>query len=636
MVNAVNFFQPGTDPAIDQNQILRQRALADMLMKQGTTPQQGQMVSGHYVAPGAASYVAQLANALSGAIVGNRADQKEREMGQALAASRQKDAAGIMAAMQGTPAVPAQNVPLNVPNDDEGNPLPPAGQTAAIPAQGPDNAKALAIALQSQDPTFRAMVPDMMKRQQDAAEFNQAMAAARGGAPGGAPSGPPAGGAPDASMPGAGPALGGGAPPVAGANTFNLNPAAFALSSSVNPRAQALGKMIQEANKPQILAEGGTLLGGDNKPLYIAPKTEPGIQINNGVAGPVPGYGAAKAGMEGQIATAKDDNVLTTHDVGGVPTTKTNAEWRQYYGGGQQAPRAAPPQAPQGPVPPPQAGPARGNFVGAPEQVLDQINGLNVPEPVKAQMRQAYAAQTTGNNPAYAGPAELATPPGNMAPQGGMPPPMSAGAGRGTQGAPGIQGQSASDKEYATTRAKDYATFASGLQTSARAANGTLGNLSALEALYKDPDVAKGGAAENISSLKNLAASTGADVKGLGAEQAIQAITNKMALDARSTADGGGMPGAMSDADRTFLRSLTPNLSKTPEGRAQIIDAQRKTAQRNIEIARMANQYEQQNGRLDAGFDAQVAQYAASNPLFAGQKAAAPPSAPAFKIIKVH
>lgn len=605
MVTPVNFFQPGTDPAIDQNQILRQRALADMLTQKSMTPDQGQMVSGHYVAPGAGTYIAQLVNALGGVALGRKADQNERDMGQALAASRQKDAAGIMSALQGAPAVPAQNVPLNVSNDDEGNPLPPAGQTAAIPAQGPDNAKALAIALQSQDPTFRGMAPDMMKRQMDQAEFNQAMAAARGGAPGGAPSGPPPAGGPEGSMPGAGPALGGGgAPPVAGPNTFNLNPAAFALSSSVNPRAQALGKMIQEANKPQILAEGGTLLGGDNKPLYIAPKTEPGIQLNNGVASPVPGYGAAKAGMEGQIATAKDDNVLTTHDVGGVPTTKTNAEWRQYYGGGQQPPpRAAPPQAPQ-------AAPVRGNFSGSAEDVLAQINAAQVPDAVKAQMRQAYANQQSGNNPAF-----------NPMGTGALPP---------------VQGQSASDKEYATTRAKDYATFASGLQTSARAANGTLGNLSALEALYKDPDVAKGGAAENISSLKNLAASTGADVKGLGAEQAIQAITNKMALDARSTADGGGMPGAMSDADRGFLRSLTPNLSKTPEGRAQIIDAQRKTAQRNIEIARMANQYEQQNGRLDAGFDAQVAQYAASNPMFAGQKAAAPQSAPAFKIIKVH
>lgn len=76
------------------------------------------------------------------------------------------------------------------------------------------------------------------------------------------------------------------------------------------------------------------------------------------------------------------------------------------------------------------------------------------------------------------------------------------------------------------------------------------------------------------------------------------------------------MPGAMSDADRKFLANMQPGLTKTPEGRAKIIDASKKVAQRQIDMANMARQYEQDHGQLDLGFDKMLSDYAAKNQMF--------------------
>jgi hypothetical protein len=100
-------------------------------------------------------------------------------------------------------------------------------------------------------------------------------------------------------------------------------------------------------------------------------------------------------------------------------------------------------------------------------------------------------------------------------------------------------------------------------------------------------------------------------------KQAAETIMGRMALDARSTAEGGGMPGAMSDADREFLRSMNPSLSQTKEGRALIVNVQRRLAKRDQEIAQWAREYRASTGRFDEGFQEYAAQKSAGAPLFA-------------------
>jgi hypothetical protein len=72
--------------------IERQRKLADLLTAQGFNQPQGQMISGHYVAPSWTQQLAPMANVLAGNAISGRADVKQQELATAL---RGKQAAEI-------------------------------------------------------------------------------------------------------------------------------------------------------------------------------------------------------------------------------------------------------------------------------------------------------------------------------------------------------------------------------------------------------------------------------------------------------------------------------------------------------------------------------------------------------------
>lgn len=103
----------------------------------------------------------------------------------------------------------------------------------------------------------------------------------------------------------------------------------------------------------------------------------------------------------------------------------------------------------------------------------------------------------------------------------------------------------------------------------------------------------------------------------LPAKQAMQSLVGEMALQNRNPAGGAGMPGAMSDADREFLKNMSPNLAQTPEGRRLVVETKRKILQRDQEVAQLAREYRaKNNGRIDDGFAQTLQDYANSHPLF--------------------
>ena len=64
--------------------VSRQRKLAELLMSQGMQQPQGQMISGHYVAPSWTQQLNPIANILAGQAVGSRADTEQAKMAEAL------------------------------------------------------------------------------------------------------------------------------------------------------------------------------------------------------------------------------------------------------------------------------------------------------------------------------------------------------------------------------------------------------------------------------------------------------------------------------------------------------------------------------------------------------------------------
>lgn len=238
--------------------------------------------------------------------------------------------------------------------------------------------------------------------------------------------------------------------------------------------------------------------------------------------------------------------------------------------------------------------------------------------------RPEYAAyQQSGQLPARYG-GRPAQAPATQAPSAGpqAAPQGSVRAAGVNIGIPGL-GQSQADvigqhveQAYKTDRAKGYVKMAEDMRGGWQNAQTQRGMLDRLDQLFQDPNIAKGATAESISSLKNVAAGMGIDIKGLSSEQAIQSITNEFAMQLRNPAGGAGMPGAMSDSDRKFLASIPPSLSKSPEGRKTIMDTMRRKLDRDQVVANMAIEYEQKHGALDLGFERQMRKFSNENPVF--------------------
>lgn len=104
--------------------------------------------------------------------------------------------------------------------------------------------------------------------------------------------------------------------------------------------------------------------------------------------------------------------------------------------------------------------------------------------------------------------------------------------------------------------------------------------------------------------------------KNLPNKEAASSLGNELALSLRSTAGGGGMPGALSDSDRQFLVSMTPNMSQSKQGRDMLIQSMTAVEQRKSDVADMARRYEQKYGALDNNFFRQLQQWSNTHPLF--------------------
>jgi len=103
----------------------------------------------------------------------------------------------------------------------------------------------------------------------------------------------------------------------------------------------------------------------------------------------------------------------------------------------------------------------------------------------------------------------------------------------------------------------------------------------------------------------------------LGNKEAAIALESEMALELRNPSGGAGMPGAMSDADRTFLQNMASFSNKTPQGRKFMLESYRAIAKRDADIARLARDYKKRNGgKFDEGFYDELAVWSERNPMF--------------------
>ena len=126
-----------------------------------------------------------------------------------------------------------------------------------------------------------------------------------------------------------------------------------------------------------------------------------------------------------------------------------------------------------------------------------------------------------------------------------------------------------------------------------------------------------------IAQVKSVAAGLFPDAAknwtaDLPPAQAAEAISRGMALELRNPASGMGMPGAMSDADREFLRSMVPNWELDPRSIPLMVEAKILLHEREMQVGKLARAYRKEHGIVDEGLIQVLSDYSEKNPLFDG------------------
>lgn len=190
------------------------------------------------------------------------------------------------------------------------------------------------------------------------------------------------------------------------------------------------------------------------------------------------------------------------------------------------------------------------------------------------------------------------------------------------------------EKEESKVVGKAFGEQYADIQKAGINAQSTINRVERLNALLQN--VQTGKLTPFGTEVAKTAASLGINIdSNLGNKEAAASLANEMALQLRNPAGGAGMPGAMSDADREFLKSMTPGLSTTPEGRKMMTETTIKIAKRDQEVAKLARDYRKKNGSLDEGFYDVLSAYSNANPLFAAPGGAQPATPAGWAIRKV-
>ena len=178
-------------------------------------------------------------------------------------------------------------------------------------------------------------------------------------------------------------------------------------------------------------------------------------------------------------------------------------------------------------------------------------------------------------------------------------------------------GEKAFDAEVGKAYAKQY----TDLQSGDRNARNKLNTLALMEQAMNTPGFYSGIGGEGVKRANQFLGALGfKDAKAASGAEVMDALGNQIVLDQL----GGSLGAGISDSDRKSIALIGPSIQKTPEGNRQLIGIYRSIAQREQQIAQMARDYAKANGgRIDAGFDDQVARFAEANPLFPAAQSSA-------------
>ncbi|MCJ2068484.1 hypothetical protein MKK75_06630 [Methylobacterium sp. J-030] len=151
------------------------------------------------------------------------------------------------------------------------------------------------------------------------------------------------------------------------------------------------------------------------------------------------------------------------------------------------------------------------------------------------------------------------------------------------------------------------------MQAAGRSAVGQLNTLRYMEKLIDSPNFRSGFGSAGYTQMQRAAAAFGIkDADAAAPNELFQKLATQSLVDKL----GGSLGAGVSNADVATINRTVANLENSPEGNRQIIQFGKALAQRQIDVAKQARGYAATHGgRLDAGFDDQLATWAEKNPL---------------------
>jgi hypothetical protein len=151
------------DLAVQQQQLDRQRLMAEMLRKQGAAPDTGtEMISGWAVKKSPMEGLSKIAQALGGRYLERQADEKQTELTKASGKQLAETLAAYQSDMAGTPAQPGGAIAA----DGYGP------ETPAVPAGAPNKQAALARLLQSGNPMLQQIGMQQILKGEEGAKWS--------------------------------------------------------------------------------------------------------------------------------------------------------------------------------------------------------------------------------------------------------------------------------------------------------------------------------------------------------------------------------------------------------------------------------------------------------------------------------
>ncbi|MCH4543124.1 hypothetical protein [Ochrobactrum sp. A-1] len=128
-------------------------------------------------------------------------------------------------------------------------------------------------------------------------------------------------------------------------------------------------------------------------------------------------------------------------------------------------------------------------------------------------------------------------------------------------------------------------------------------------AAAQNPNVDQGSMANAKLQLRKMLNAFGVDMGDTAPAEMLNALGNQLALKLRDPSSGAGMPGAMSDADREYLKSMSISLGNTPQANALLAQYYIGSQQRAIDLNNLRTEYVKEHGRLDEGWRAAKNEY---------------------------